>query len=67
MGLIASTSTKDSPDLVQELYTVKTSLIRDLLMRFSRGESVTNVVSTSTAENNDIQQGVSAETVGTMH
>ena len=47
---------KDSPDFVQKLDAVETSLIRDLLVRLARRPSVADVVSASTTENDDVQQ-----------
>jgi hypothetical protein len=42
------------------------SIFTDRLVRFARGESVPNVVCTSTAEDNNIQKRVCAETVRTV-
>ena len=54
------------PDLVQELNTMQTSLIRDLLVWLARRERLLDMVSASTAEHDDVKQRVGTETVRTV-
>ena len=58
--------TRRTPDLVQELHALETSLIRDLLVWLAGGQSLLDVVSASTTEDDDVEKGVGTETVSTV-
>jgi hypothetical protein len=55
------------PNLVQGLNALNASLLRDRLVRLSRCQCVSDMVSDSTAEHDDIEQRVRTKTVGTVH
>ena len=55
------------PDLIQELDTLHAGLVVDCLVGFSGCKSLLDVVCASTAEDNDIKEGVSSKTVSTMY
>ena len=55
------------PNLVQELDALHASLIGNLLVRLSGSQSVLDVVSASSAEDDDVEERVGAETIGTVN
>lgn len=54
------------PDLVEVLNAVETNILRQLRVRLARGERLLDVGCASTAEDDDVQERVRAETVGAV-
>jgi hypothetical protein len=55
------------PDLVQELDALHSCLIGNLLVGFAGCKCLRYVVRTSATENDDVEEGIRTETVGTVY
>ena len=62
-----SRSGESVPDLIQELDALNTCLFGNLLVRFAWCKRLRYVVRTGATENDDVEEGICTETVGTVY